>query len=118
METVILEIRTYRCVPGRRDDFLNVMRRRSIPLLATYGIQVVDFGAPLVDEEPWEEAYLMRAFPSLVERDRLEETFYGGDDWRLELRESVMSCIESYHTVVLDIADEGVAALTRSVDAR
>ena len=60
--TVMLEIRTYRCMPGRRDDFLNVMRHRSIPLLATYGIRVVDFGPPLVDEEPWEEAYLMRAF--------------------------------------------------------
>jgi hypothetical protein len=114
--TVILEIRTYRCVPGRRDDFISVMRRRSIPLLATYGIQVVDFGRPLVDEEPWQEAYLMRAFPSLAERDRLEETFYGADDWRVGLREAVMSCIESYHTVVLDVADEVVAALTRAVD--
>ncbi|HEY9484011.1 MAG TPA: NIPSNAP family protein [Micromonosporaceae bacterium] len=114
---MILEIRTYRCSPGRRGEFLNVMRHRSIPLLATYGIQVVDFGPPLVDEQPWEEAYLMRAFASLAERDRQEETFYGGDDWRGGLRESVMSCIESYHTVVLDVADEVVAALTRSVDA-
>lgn len=114
---MILEIRTYRCKSGRRGDFLTVMRHRSIPLLVTYGIQVVDFGPPLVDEQPWEEAYLMRAFPSLAERDRLEETFYGGDDWRLGLRESVMSCIESYHTVVLDVADEVVVGLTRSVDA-
>lgn len=112
---MILEIRTFRLKPGRRGDFLDLTRLRSAPLLATYGIDVVDVGPPLVDEEPWEEAYVMRAFASLAERERLEAAFYGGDDWRLDLRESVMSCVESYHTVVIEVADEVVGALTRPI---
>lgn len=112
---MILEIRTFRLKPGRRGDFLDLTRLRSAPLLATYGIDVVDVGAPLVDEEPWEEAYVMRAFTSLAERERLEAVFYGGDDWRLDLREPVMSCVESYHTVVIEVADEVVGALTRPI---
>jgi NIPSNAP len=112
---VILEIRTFRLKPGRRGDFLDLTRHRSAPLLATYGIDLVDFGPPLVDEEPWEEAYVMRAYASLVERERLEAAFYGGDDWRLDLREAVMSCVESYHTVVIEVPDEVVGALTRPI---
>ena len=112
---MILEIRTFRLKPGRRGDFLDLTRLRSAPLLATYGIDVVDVGAPLVDEEPWEEAYVMRAFASLAERERLEAAFYGGDDWRLDLREPVMSCVESYHTVVIEVADDVVGALTRPI---
>ena len=112
---MILEIRTFRLKPGRRGDFLDLTRHRSAPLLATYGIDLVDFGASLVDEESWEDAYVMRAFTSIAERDRLEEAFYGSDDWRLGLRDPVMSCVESYHTVVLDVADEVVSALTRPI---
>lgn len=57
----------------------------------------------------------MRAFASLAERERLEAAFYGGDDWRLDLRESVMSCVENYHTVVIEVADEAVGALRRPI---
>ena len=115
---MILEIRTYRLVPGTRPEFLRLMREESGPLLAAAGIRVVDAGAPLVDEGDWEEAFLIRAFGSLADRDRLEESFYGGDAWRgpgedgPSLRDRVMACIESYHTVVLDVPESVVDGLT------
>jgi hypothetical protein len=97
---MILEIRTYRLKPGTRDDFVAAMAAAQ-PLLARYGIDVVDFGASLVAEDGHEEAYLIRRFASLEERAEKEDAFYGSDDWRNGPRADVVAPIESYHTIVL-----------------
>jgi hypothetical protein len=57
----------------------------------------------------------MRAFASLEERDELEETFYGGAAWQTGPREAILSRIESYHTVVLEVSDAAITALGVSV---
>jgi hypothetical protein len=110
---VILEIRTYRLKPGTRDEFVRVMREESVPLLHRHGIATVDCGTSLVDEEGFEEAYLIRAFRSLEERDEQEASFYGSDAWRSGPREAIVSRIESYHTIVIEASAETVRALKR-----
>ncbi|HZE37925.1 MAG TPA: NIPSNAP family protein [Stackebrandtia sp.] len=110
---MILEIRTYRLKPGTREEFVRVMRQESIPLLAAHGIAVVDCGASLFDEDGFEEAYLMRSFASLEQRDAQEEAFYSSPQWRQGPREAILSRIESYHTVVMEASDAAVAALRR-----
>ncbi|MGC5019549.1 NIPSNAP family protein [Micromonospora sp. DT47] len=107
---MILEIRTYRLRPGTIDEFVRVMREEATPLLARFGITVVTAGASLVREDGHEEAYLIRAFPSLAVRDEQEEAFYGSDAWRDGPREAILSRIESYHTVVLE-TDQSVEVL-------
>lgn len=102
---MIVEIRTYRLKPGTRDEFVELVRTRSIPLLAAHGITVLDAGGSLVDEDGYEEAYLIRSFDSVADRKRQVDSFYGSDDWLLGPREDIVSRIESYHTIVLDIAD-------------
>jgi hypothetical protein len=97
---MFLEIRTYRLRPGTRDDFVAAMAAAQ-PLLARFGIEVVDFGASLVAEDGREEAYLIRRFASLEERAAKEEAFYGSDEWRDGPRAAVVAPIESYHTIVL-----------------
>jgi hypothetical protein len=97
---MILEIRTYRLKPGTRDDFVAAMAAAQ-PLLARYGIEVVDFGASLVAEDGHEEAYLIRRFASLEDRAEKEDAFYGSADWRNGPRADVVAPIESYHTIVL-----------------
>jgi hypothetical protein len=99
---MILEIRTYRLKPGTRDEFVRVMREEARPLLEKHGLVVVDCGPSLVDEDGYEEAYLIRAFPSLDVRDEQEKAFYGSGDWLKGPREAIVSRIESYHTIVLD----------------
>ncbi|ONI81713.1 NIPSNAP family protein [Actinosynnema sp. ALI-1.44] len=101
---MILEIRTYRLKPGTIDDFVSIMRDEVTPLLAAAGIHVVASGASMVSEDGDEEAYLIRAFDSVEQREELEGAFYGSDIWRQGPRESVVSRIESYHTVVLPAA--------------
>jgi hypothetical protein len=65
----------------------------------------------LVPEDGHEEAYLIRGFPSLAVRDEQEEAFYGSDVWRDGPREAILSRIESYHTVVLETADQAAEVL-------
>lgn len=101
---MFLEIRTYRLKPGTRDEFVRVMREEAVPLLAEFGLRVVDCGPSLVDEDGHEEAYLIRSFASLEERDAQEEAFYSSRAWHEGPREGIISRIETYHTIVLDPA--------------
>ncbi|MGW5667726.1 NIPSNAP family protein [Micromonospora sp. NPDC003776] len=102
---MFLEIRTYRLKPGTVDEFVRVLRDDAAPLLGRFGIRVVAAGPSLVREDGHEEAYLIRGFPSLAVRDEQEEAFYGSDAWRDGPRDAILSCIESYHTVVLETSD-------------
>ena len=107
-----LEIRTYSLKPGTRAEFLRLMFEVSLPLLASFGIIVVDSGVSLVDEPGQEAAYLIRAFSSLEQHQQQEEAFYGSADWRDGPREEILTMIESYHSVVINASSEAVAALT------
>ena len=42
--------------------------------------------------------FLMRAFPSVEERQRSEDAFYGSDEWRKGPREAILAAIDSYTT--------------------
>lgn len=108
---MILEIRTYRLKPGSTEEFIRLMREESLPLLEKFGIRVVRCGASLFAEDGREEAYLIRAFPSLEAHREQEEAFYGSDAWRQGPREAVLSHIESYHSVVLEVSEDAVRAL-------
>lgn len=109
----ILEIRTYRLKPGTREEFLRVMGEEVMPLLHEYGVRVPDYGPSLVDEDGHEEAYLIRAFASLAERNAQEERFYGSDAWREGPREAIVSRIETYHTIVIEVPEAAVDAYSR-----
>jgi NIPSNAP len=111
---MFLEIRTYRLRPGTREGFVKVMREEALPLLAKAGIDVVACGPSLVDEDGNEEAFLMRAFPTLEAHASQEEVFYSSDAWRSGPREAIISCIESYHSVVVSVPERAVAALRES----
>jgi NIPSNAP len=101
----ILEIRTYRLKPGTRDEFVRVMKEESAPLLAAAGIRVVDAGSSQVDEDGFEEAYLVRAFDSLERRAAQEDAFYSSAIWREGPREAIVSRIEAYHTIVVEVPE-------------
>lgn len=108
---MILEIRTYRLKPGTRDEFVRLMREVAVPLLTEAGIDTVRCGRSLVDEDGSEEAYLMRAFPSLQALEAQETAFYGGEAWRRGPREAILACIESYHSITIEAPAAAVDAL-------
>jgi hypothetical protein len=102
---MIVEIRTYRLHPGTGEEFVRLMREEAMPLLAAAGIRVLDAGLSLVADEGHQDAYLIRAFDSVEDREAQEEAFYGSDAWRKGPREAILSKIVSYHTVVIEVPD-------------
>jgi hypothetical protein len=102
---MIVEIRTYRLHPGTGEEFVRLMREEAMPLLAAAGIRVLDAGLSLVADDGHQDAYLIRTFDSIEDREAREEAFYGSDAWRQGPREAILSKIVSYHTVVIDVPD-------------
>jgi hypothetical protein len=98
--TAVLEIRTYKLVPGTRDAFDDMVRERSLPMLERFGIRVVAYG-PSSDGD--DHYYLIRAFRSADEREEQLEAFYGSEEWRENHRDAVLALIETYHTVAIDL---------------
>jgi hypothetical protein len=106
--TSVLDIRTYRIVPGGREEFLRIMADEAVPMLRRYGVEVVAFGPAVQDDN---HAFLMRFFDSIEERKRQLERFYGSEEWLTRHDPRVMPLIETYHTVVLPASREIATAL-------
>lgn len=109
VEKSVLDIRTYRTVPGGREEFLRIMADEAVPMLHRYGIEVVAFGPAVQDDD---HAILIRFFASLEERKRQLERFYGSEEWLTHHDPRVVPLIETYHTVVLPASPEVAAALS------
>ena len=96
---MIVEVRSYRISPGRREEFLEFFEKRSIPALRSYGMQVM---GPLIDLENPNKFVWLRSFPSLKERNRMKDAFYGGDLWKNELEAIAMPMLESYDVILCE----------------
>lgn len=96
--TGVLDLRTYKLIPGGGAKFDRIFRERALPMLERYRIEVVGFGPSLEDGDLY---YLMRAFPSATVREEQLNSFYGSDEWRDNHRDAVLALIETYHTLVI-----------------
>jgi hypothetical protein len=105
---MIVEVRTYRVQPGCLELFVREMSA-TVPRLEELGIRVLATGGSMVDDDG-EHAYLVRAFDSLDDRDRLEEEFYGSSYWNNGPRLRILSMIQHFHTVVVSTDDDTVWA--------
>lgn len=96
---MIVEVRSYRIKPGRREEFLEFFETRSIPALRAHEMQVM---GPLIDLENPNKFVWLRSFPSLEERDRMRDEFYNGDLWKNELEAIAMPMLESYDVILCE----------------
>jgi NIPSNAP len=96
----VLDLRTYKLVPGGREVFDRILRERALPMLGRYEIEVVGYGPSLLDGDHY---YLARAFPSISCRGQQLGAFYGSDEWRRGYEDTVSELIETYHTVVVPL---------------
>ncbi|HMB91484.1 MAG TPA: hypothetical protein VKP65_11595 [Rhodothermales bacterium] len=103
-----VEICSYNLKPGTRTKFHRLVVEEAVPMLQRWSMDVVAYGPSLHEEDSY---ILIRAFTSLKERQRLEDAFYGSVEWREGPRNSVLTLIESYTTVVLDLGPAAVDAL-------
>ena len=96
---MIVEVRSYRIKPGKRDEFINLFEALAVPAQRTYGIKII---GPFLDVENPTKFVFLRSFPSLEERDRMKEAFYGGELWKNELEELAMPLLDSYDVILCE----------------
>ena len=96
---MIIEMRTYKLKPGKRAEFLQIFRSKSMPAHAEIGMKIL--GPWLSIEDP-DTFFFMRGFPALTSREPMKAKFYEGDLWKSELEQVLMPMIERYDVVLVD----------------
>jgi hypothetical protein len=103
---VIVEVRSYRIKPGRREEFIQFFETRCVPALRSHGMRVV---GPLLDLENPNKFVWLRSFPSLEARERMRNAFYEGELWTNELEAIAMHMLESYDVILCETSPGYVA---------
>ena len=96
---MIVEVRSYRIKPGMREEFIKLFETRAVAAMRSYGIKVT---GPFLDVENPNKFVFLRSFPSLEERERMRDGFYGGELWKKELEPIVMPLLESYDVILCE----------------
>jgi hypothetical protein len=104
----IVEIRCYSLKAGKQQEFHELVERYSIPMLKTWGTDVVGYGRSLDDEDGY---FLARAYGSVEEMRTSQDAFYASDAWRQGPRESIVSLIESHSSSTLALSNATIEAL-------
>ena len=96
---MIVEIRSYRITPGKRDEFIKFFEERSVAALQSHGMKVV---GPFIDLENPNKFVFLRGFPSMEDLHRMKDEFYGGRLWKEELEQIAMPMLESYDVILCE----------------
>ena len=96
---MIVEVRSYRIKPGRREEFVKFFETRAVPAQRSHGMKIL---GPLLDLENPNKFVWLRSFPSLEERDRMKNDFYEGELWKRELEPTAMPMLESYDVILCE----------------
>jgi len=96
---MIIEMRTYKIKPGKRAEFLEIFRARSMPAHAEIGMKIL---GPFPSIEAPDVFFFMRGFPDLASREPMKAKFYEGELWKRELEQVLMPMLEKYDVVLVD----------------
>ena len=99
---MIVEMRTYKTKPGKRSEFLDVFRSRSMPAHAEIGMKIL---GPFLSVEDPDTFFFMRGFPDLPSREPMKARFYEGELWKGELEAILIPMLDKYEVVLVDDPD-------------
>jgi hypothetical protein len=99
---MIIELRTYKLKPGKRAEFLDNFRSKSMPKHAELGMRIL---GPLLSIEDPDALFFMRGFPDLASREPMKAKFYEGALWKGELEKIMMPLIDKYEVLVVEDPD-------------
>ena len=99
---MIVEMRTYRLKPGKRAEFLEIFRTKSVPAHDAIGMKIL---GPFLSLDDPDTFFFMRGFPDLASREPMKAQFYEGELWKNELENLLMPMIEKYDVVLVEDAD-------------
>lgn len=104
----LVEIRSYKLLPGATAAFHDAFITRAVPLLREWGTDVVAFGPSAHEKDTY---FLIRAYDDLRDLQTRQDAFYGSDAWRKGPREAVVSLIDSYLNTVLWLSPSAIEDL-------
>src|ERR1700761_7625868 len=96
---MIIEMRTYKTKPGRRSEFLEIFRSKSVPAHEEIGMKIL---GPFLSLDDPDTFFFMRGFPDLASREPMKARFYEGRLWKSELEEVLMPMLEKYDVTLVD----------------
>jgi len=97
----VIEVRTYRTVPGARAVLIEALRTRSFPAHRDLGMKVLG-PFPVADGD---DAFVwLRAYPDAASREPMRNAFYEGDLWLRELEPQLMPLISGYEATLVEDA--------------
>jgi NIPSNAP len=99
---MIIEMRTYKTKPGKRDDFLKIFRSKSVPAHTEIGMKII---GPFLSVEDPDTFFFMRGFPDMASREPMKAKFYEGKLWKSELEDILLPMLEKYEVVVVEDAE-------------
>jgi hypothetical protein len=102
---MIVEMRTYKLKPGKRAEFLQVFRTKSVPAHDEIGMKIL---GPFLSIEDPDTFFFMRGFPDLASREPMKAQFYEGPLWKNELENLLMPMIEKYDVVLVDDSENKI----------
>ena len=104
----VIEIRSYRLQPGRREDFHRLVLEASLPMLRRWNVDVVAAGPSLNGPDDY---HLIRAYDSVAALRREQAAFYGNAEWREGPREAILALIEAHTSTVVALSENGIDRL-------
>jgi hypothetical protein len=102
---MIVEMRTYKTRLGKRAEFLEIFRTRSVPAHSDIGMKVL---GPFLSLDDPDTFFFMRGFPDLLSREPMKARFYEGELWKRELEPVLMPMLEKYEVVLVDDPDNSI----------
>jgi hypothetical protein len=97
--TALIEVRTYRTLPGKRDELLRLLIERALPVHRDLGMRVLGPFPSLEDETTF---VWLRAFPDEASRQPMKDAFYQGEPWVSQLEAVMMPLIDDYGAVAVE----------------
>jgi hypothetical protein len=98
---VIIEMRTYKTKPGKRQEFLAIFEAKSVPAHQAIGMKIL---GPFLSVEDPDVFFFMRGFPDLESREPMKARFYEGELWKRELEATLLPMLEKYDVVLVEAA--------------
>ena len=96
---MIIEMRTYRTKPGKRAEFLETFRSKSIPAHTEIGMNIL---GPFLSIEDPDTFFWMRGFPDVASREKMKAQFYEGELWKQELEKILLPILDKYEVVLVE----------------
>lgn len=96
---MIIEMRTYKTKKGKRSEFVEIFRAKSVPAHREIGMKIL---GPLLSVEDPDTFFFMRGFPDLASREPMKAKFYEGELWKSELENVLLPMLEKYEVVLVE----------------